>query len=460
VTADVLIVLFFLGVGAFFAGAEIALVSLRESQVRALAEQGGRGARAAKLVANPTRFLAAVQVGVTLAGFLSAAFGAARFAGRVTPLLRNLGLGHGAAEIAALVLVTFVLTFLSIVLSELTPKRLAMQHPERWARFSAPFLDRFASVTRPFIWLLSKSTNAVLRLLRGDPKAGGGSITEEELRGLVAAHESLTREERRLIDEVFEAGDRQVREVMIPRTECQFLDASLPLDEAMKTVADAPHSRYPVIAGSSDDVVGFLHVRDLFTPDSRHERVGQLARPVKVLPATKKVIPALSELRREGHHLAVIIDEYGGTAGIVTLEDLIEELIGEIRDEYDVDDAQARVLGGGDREVDGLLNLGEFREQTGIELPDGPYETVAGFVVSRIGRVPRVGDVVETEDVRLHVTELDGRRIARVRVTRVGARGAARPPEDAGPPEAPDGAPVAGHGGMPAHREMGETLGS
>jgi putative hemolysin len=444
VIADVLIVLFFIGLGAFFAGSEMALVSLRESQVRALAEQGARGARVAKLVATPTRYLAAVQVGVTLAGFLSAAFGGARFANRVAPSLRELGLGRSpdaavtrgsdAADVVALVLVTFVLTFLSIVLSELAPKRLAMQRAERWARFSAPVLDRFATVTRPFIWLLSKATNAVVRLFRGDPNAGGESITEDELRRLVAAHESLTGEERKLIDEVFEAGDRQVREVMIPRTECRFLDASLPLDEALETVAGAPHSRYPVIAGSSDDVVGFIHVRDLFTPAARHAaRIGQLARPVKALPATKKVIPALSELRREGHHLAVIIDEYGGTAGIVTLEDLIEELIGDIRDEYDVDDAQARVLGGGDREVDGLLNLGEFREQTSIELPDGPYETVAGFVLSQIGRVPRVGDVVETVGARLHVTELDGRRISRVRVTRVDGRGATRPPTDAGP---------------------------
>jgi putative hemolysin len=437
VIADVAIVLFFIAIGAFFAGAEIALVSLRESQVRALADASPRGARVAKLVADPTRFLAAVQVGVTLAGFLSAAFGGARFADRVAPDLEQLGLSKGVAEVVALVLVTFVLTYVSIVLSELAPKRLAMQNAERWARRSAPFLDRFASVTRPFIWLLSKSTHGVVRLFRGDPNAGSDSITEEELRGLVAAHESLTGEERRLIDEVFEAGDRQVREVMIPRTECAFLDASLPLDEAMTIVGGSPHSRYPVIRGSSDDVVGFIHVRDLFTPDGRNaSRVGQLTRRVKMLPSTKKVIPALSEMRREGHHLAVIVDEYGGTAGIVTLEDLIEEVIGEIRDEYDVASEQSRMLRGGDREVDGLLNLGEFREQAGVVLPDGPYETVAGFVMSRIGRVPRVGDEVEEEGTRLLVTELDGRRISRVRVSPVDGDGAGSP--GAGAAEAVD----------------------
>jgi putative hemolysin len=197
------------------------------------------------------------------------------------------------------------LTYLSITLSELAPKRLAMQNTEKWARRSAPFLDRFATATRPFIWLLSRSTNLVVRLFRGDPNAGGDSITEDELRGLVAAHESLTGEERRLIDEVFEAGDRQVREVMIPRTECSFLDADLPVQQAFEIVQAQPHSRYPVIRGSSDDILGFIHVRDLMTANGRAVAavIGDLARPVKLLPATKKVIPALSEMRREGHHL-------------------------------------------------------------------------------------------------------------------------------------------------------------
>jgi putative hemolysin len=432
VIIDIAVVLFFITVGAFFAGSEIALVSLRESQVRALADRGGRGARVAKLVSEPTRFLAAVQVGVTLAGFLSAAFGGARFADRVAPYVRELGLGRSpnavsppdggtdAADLVALVLVTFVLTYLSITLSELVPKRLAMQNAEKWAVRSAPVLDRFATLTRPFIWLLSTSTRLLVRVFRGDPDAGGDSITEEELRGLVAAHESLSGDERRLIDEVFEAGDRQVREVMIPRTECSFLDASLPVAEAFEIVQSAPHSRYPVIRGSSDDIAGFIHVRDLMTTDGRAAAtVGELAREVKLLPATKKVLPALSEMRREGHHLAVVVDEYGGTAGIVTLEDLIEELIGDIRDEYDTAEQLATPLRDGELELDGLCNLGEFREQTNVELPDGPYETVAGFVVSVLGRVPRIGDAVEHDRVRIAVTELDGRRIARLKVKTV-----------------------------------------
>jgi putative hemolysin len=181
-----------------------------------------------------------------------------------------------------------------------------------------------------------------------------------------------------------------------------------------------PHSRFPVVRGSHDEVIGFVHVRDLYGPTGtarRGVKVADLAREVAQLPATKRVLPSLSEMRRSGDHLAVVVDEYGGTAGIVTLEDLIEELIGEIHDEYDVVDDEARQLRGGDIEVDGLLNVDDFEEATGHGLPDGPYETVAGCLMAKLGRLPKSGDAVEVDGVRLKVAKLDGRRVARVRVT-------------------------------------------
>jgi len=207
---------------------------------------------------------------------------------------------------------------------------------------------------------------------------------------------------------------------MVPRTEVEFLDATWSVSRAVTFASPLPHSRFPVVRGSHDEVVGFVHVRDLYGPTGSARRgikVGDLARDVAMLPATKKVLPSLSEMRKSGHHLAVVVDEYGGTAGIVTLEDLIEELIGEIRDEYDVGDVEARRLRGGDVEVDGLLNLDEFAEATGHELPEGPYETVAGCLMARLGRLARNGDAVEVDGVRLKVAKLDGRRVARVRVT-------------------------------------------
>ncbi len=416
---DLALVLLFILLGGLFAATEIALVTLREGQTKALSERGKRGARVAHLVADPNRYLAAVQVGVTLAGFLSAAFGAARLAEPLADGFVRLGLAGGTADTLALVAVTLVISYFSLVFSELAPKRLALQRAETVSLALAPALDRIATASRPVIWMLSRSTDLVVRLLGGDPSASGNSISEEELRGLVAAHESLTKDERKLIDEVFAAGERQLREVMTPRTEVEFLEASMTVARAAKVTSTAPHSRYPVTRDNQDDVVGFVHVRDLLLPQTKARtlKVGDVTRDVKLLPDTKKVLPALSEMRREGHHLAIVMDEYGGTAGIVTLEDLIEEVIGDIRDEYDTPDTQALRFKGGELEADGLLNLDEVQEQTGVRLPEGPYETLAGYVMAALGHVPKKGEAVEADGHRLEVAELDGRRIARVRVT-------------------------------------------
>ena len=405
--------------GAVFVAGEIALVSLRESQVTGLADRGRRGQRVAQLAATPNRFLAAAQIGVTFAGFMSAAFGEARLSSHLQPHLEQLGVSTGVADVLSLVLITVVISYVAIVVGELVPKRLGLQRAEGTALLLSPLLDGFAKAARPAIWLLSRSTDVVVGLLGADPKAKREAITEEELRGLVASHESLSKDERKLIDEVFAAGERQLREVMVPRTEVEFLDASITVLRAAKLTADAPHSRYPVVRGSQDDVIGFVHVRDLLVPTVRARglKVGEVTRDVKLLPGTKKVLPTLSEMRREGHHIAVVVDEYGGTAGIVTLEDLIEEVIGDIRDEYDAPGDEALRFRGENVEADGLLNLDEVLEQTGVRLPDGPYETLAGYVMASLGHVPRSGEAVEVDGHRLEVTELDGRRVARVRVT-------------------------------------------
>ena len=398
---SVALVLLFIAIGGTFAAAEIALVSLREGQVKALSERGRRGRRVASLAQDPNRFLAAVQIGVTLAGFLSAAFGAATLADDFSPVLEDIGLSRGVAEPVALVVVTLLIAYASLVVGELAPKRLGLQRAEGVALATAPVLDRIATASRPIIWVLSKSANAVVRVLGGDPHAGGAGISRGELRDVVATHESLNPYERRLIDEVFAAGNMQVREVMVPRTEVAFLDAAMTVTKAMKQAQVQPHSRYPVVRGSSDDIIGFLHVRDLMAASMRRNgKVGELAREVKMLPSTKPVLGALSEMRREGFHLAVVIDEYGGTAGIVTLEDLIEEVIGDIRDEYDLGDDVARTLRGGDMELDGLLNIEDFAEETGIDLPEGPYETVAGYILKVLGHLPSVGDEVEVPGAR------------------------------------------------------------
>jgi putative hemolysin len=418
---NVAIVLLLIVVEGLFVAAEIALVSLREGQVKALASQGRRGAAVARLAEDPNRWLAATQVGVTLTALLSSAFGAITLSEEAKSALVTHGVGKTLAGFIGVVGVTLLISFVTLVIGELAPKRIGLQRPEPVARLFAPVLDRVAAFARPVIWLLSHATDVVVRLLGGDPNAGRDAISEEELRGLVAGHESLSSEERRLIDEVFAAAERQLREVLVPRTEVEFIDASMTIAKALRETKSATHSRYPVIRGSADDVVGFVHIRDLIAAGRGQTRVGDVVREVKMLPDTKRVLTSLSEMRREGHHLAVVVDEYGGTAGIVTLEDLIEEVIGDIRDEYDPAEAPARTLRGGDVEVDGLLNLDEFTEQTGRALPDGPYETVAGYVMSALGHVPKVGEAVEAPGVRLKVTAMDGRRIERVRVTTLAA---------------------------------------
>lgn len=422
VWVDVLIILVLILVGAFFVAAELAIVSLRDSQVTRLAEEKGRrGERLKALTTQPNRFLAAGQVGVTLTGFLSAAFGESRISPAVVPVVVSWGVSESVAEILVLLGVTSVIAYFSLVLGELVPKRIALQRNEQIGLAAAQPIDVIAKVLRPVIALLSVSTDFVVRLIGLDPKAGREQISGAELRDLVAAHEDLTIEERELIDDVFAAGDRELREVMVPRTEVDFLDAAMPVFKAVKAIADLPHSRYPVIRDSADDVIGFVHVRDILAPDlaERSIRLGELARPLTAFPGTNGVLSTLTEMRRLRQHLAVVVDEYGGTAGIVTLEDLVEELIGDIKDEYDVEAAVRTIGAFGVTTVDGLLNLDDFEDETGIALPDGPYETVAGFVVSRLRALPVVGDRVIDGGHEYEVTEMDGRRIARVRVAAI-----------------------------------------
>lgn len=429
---DIALVLLFIGIGGLFSGTELALVSLRESQLVQLDKQGGRGARVARVARNPNRFLAAVQIGVTVAGFFSAAFGASTLAPQLSPVLVRWGLSQGTADTVGLIALTLVIAYLSLVLGELVPKRLAMQRPAKIATAVGSAVDRLAWVMTPVIWLLSVSTNGVVRLLGQDPRAMGEAVTDEELRDLVATHPDLPEDERRLIDDVFDAGDRLLVEAMRPRGEVRFLSAAQSAVDAAAEVRQLPYSRYPVTGTDFDDVVGFVHVRDLLAAvadvavdlgdgvrDEPEATVGDVARPIPSLPGTNKVLPTLSSMRRTGTHIALVVDEYGGTDGIVTLEDLLEELVGDIVDEHDV---KPETSGTGS-DVDARLTLEEFADRTGVLLHDGPYETVAGYVLARLGRMAGVGDRVPVETVRsgltnatLQVTAVDGHRVAAVRL--------------------------------------------
>ena len=457
IALNIALVLVFVLIGGYFAASELALVSLRDSQVKRLAERGKRGVRVARLREDQSRFLAAVQVGVTLAGFFSAAYGGSTLTVPLTDGLLAWGLPDGLADVVALVVVTAVISYFSLVLGELVPKRIALQRAEAVSLFVAPVLDRIARLFRPMIWLLSRSTNAVVRMLGLDPTAGGEQVSEEELRDLVVTSPQLTVEERRVLADVFGAADRQLSEVMVPRTEVDFLPAGMSLRQAAQYVVGRPHSRYPVIVDNADDVIGFIHVRDLLAivvpssrmngsgPDADDRTVGDIARDVAMLPGSMPLLPALTRMRTSGTHLAVVVDEYGGTDGIVTLEDLIEELVGDIQDEYDPAARPSR-RAGQTMELDGLLHRDDVHERTGVTLPEGPFETLAGFVQTGLGRVPSVGDTLDALGHRFAVLEMDGRRAARIGV---------RPLTEAGGRGSSDAVPVAPRHRSDAHEGEG-----
>lgn len=419
---DIGVVILFILLASIFVAAEIALISLREGQVKAMAEKGKRGARVAALTSNPNRFLAAVQVGVTLSGFLSAAFGAERLGNYIIPRLQDAGLSTTVSETLSLIGLTIVIAYFSLVFGELVPKRLALQFSERIALFVATPVSFTARFFRPLIWLLSHSSDLVLKLFGVDPKASKQDISEEELVDLVTGHKALTEEERDIVEEVFNASERQVHEVMVPRTEVDFLDGNLTVADATRIAVEKSHSRYPVVRGTSDEVIGFIHVRDLMDPEvaGSNKAIMSLVRNIVFLPGTKGVLPALSEMRTQRQQIAIVLDEYGGTDGIVTLEDLVETLIGDIHDEYDDQTAevsnQSRT---GEYEIDGLISLDDLLEQTGVEVPEGPYETLSGYVMHVLGRIPEINDVIHLDAARMTVLSMEGKRVGTLLLSRL-----------------------------------------
>ncbi|ROP72533.1 hemolysin family protein [Curtobacterium sp. PhB115] len=403
------LVILFVLVGGVFAAAEIALVSLRESQLQQLERRGSRGARVAELGRDPNRFLSAVQIGVTVAGFFSAAYGASSIAPDVAPLFTGLGLEQGAAEAVALVAMTLVIAYLSLVFGELVPKRLALQRAEGFSMAVAPTLDRFATLMRPVIWVLSTSTDLVVRLLGGDPNARSESMSTEELRGLVDDHDAIDAQGRRIARSALDANGRILRESMRPWYDVSTIDATLSVAAATDHAIGAGHTRYLVTSGSRDAVQGFVHLRDLLRPADPDAAVSTLVRPVLALPETKSLSSAIADMRTEGHQIALVVDEYGGSAGMVTLEALLEDLVGRIRDEWDEPTAEHDG-------VDGATVLEDLAADGGPVLPDGDYETVGGLVQVALDRIPEVGDVVAVGDHVIEVTAMDGHRVARVRI--------------------------------------------
>ena len=422
---NIALIVVFLLFGSIFAATELALVNLRSSQLDRMETQDARGKRVAKIARDPNTFLSTLQIGVTLSGFLSASFGESAIAPHIVPIVKSWGVPDHVAGPLTTIVLTLIISYFSIVISELVPKRIAMQRSEQIARAVVPAVDIFSKICKPLIWLIAKNTNGFVRLLGFDPNEKESEVSDEELRVLVNSNKKLSQDERTILDDVFDASETIVAEVMRPRADVEFLDGSLSLEEAAAKIRELPYSRYPVTGKDFDDVIGFVHVRDLLdVRDPNAKTVADVTREGISLPGTSKLLPSLEMLRKRGIHLAVVIEEYGGTDGIVTLEDMTEELVGDIRDEYDLPDesdlkrdSKATVFVNGVATVDGGMTIEDFADVTGIELEDGPYETVAGYFLAHTGSMGKVGAILHDADgYDMTVTEVDGRRIATIEV--------------------------------------------
>ena len=407
------LVLVLVVVNAAFAGSEVALISLREGQLRRLEQEGGRGRLVAQLARDPNQFLSTIQIGITLAGFLASAAAAVALAEPLVPLLGFLG---GAAEPVAVLLVTVVLTYLTLVIGELAPKRIALQRPEPWAKRAARPLTLVTTLTRPAVWLLSRSTDLLVRLAGGDPNTQRETVTEEEVRDLVATQASFSPQHRTILVGALEITDRVLRDVLVPRRQVVALAANTPVPDAVRKLVSTTHGRAPVYRGDLDEIIGIAHLVDLV--DARG-RVADHVRPTLALPESIGVVDALRRLQAERQTLAIVINEYGGTEGIVTVEDLLEELVGDIYDEFDRDSR------GIQREADGSVLLpGSFPihdlPDLGITLPQGPYTSVAGLVLDRLGRLPDPGETVRVDGWQLEVLAVDHRAITTLRLAPIG----------------------------------------
>jgi putative hemolysin len=416
----------------FFAGAEIAVVTARGGRIKTLVESGDRRALALiELKGDPDRFLATVQIGVTVVGTLASAVGGVAAVERLEPVFA--GIRHPWAQAAAQPLavgaVVFTIAYLSLVVGELVPKSLAVRHAETLALWVARPILWLARTSRPVVAALTASTGLVLRSLGRRGEAASPFHTLEDILHIVEEAREQGLIKGHVVEGAFAFQDVEAREVMTPRPHVVGVPRGASLREALKIAAESRYSRFPVYEGDLDDVVGMLYARDLY--EAQHlgvvHDVSSLVRPALVIPGTRNAADLMADMRHSQRHLAVVVDEHGGAEGVVTLEDLLESIVGDIRDERDATEREVMALPQGALDADGMVSVRSLNTEHELDLPESPaYVTLAGLILERLGRLPREGEVVELPPVQLTVTALEGRRVARVRIER---RGSSHPPE-------------------------------
>jgi CBS domain containing-hemolysin-like protein len=401
----------------YFVAAEYGLVTARRTRIIELRNQGNRRARdVLRITTDPPRFIAAMQLGVTLTSLAIGALGEHALSNALDPWL---------ATAVAVLIAYVVLTFFHVVIGELVPKGIALGHSEGTALFVSVPVRAFFVVFKPVIWVLEASSELVLRLLGLEPPGGEGVVhSEAELRLLVSSateHGELEQQEQELIYKVFDFADKEAADVMVPRPEVVAVSVDMPPEQALAVTIDSPYTRYPVYHETLDDVVGILHVRDLFSAIHDHGLAAvdlrSILRPVYVVPETKDLAALLAEFRRVNQHLAIVVNEYGNMEGIVTLEDLLEEIVGEIEDEFDLPDESVEQVDEDTIRIDGTFPIDDFNERFDVALPDEDYHTIGGFVFGQLGRAPEVGDDISWDGLRFDVVEVEGSRIGRIAVS-------------------------------------------
>ncbi|MBO5333733.1 MAG: HlyC/CorC family transporter [Clostridia bacterium] len=417
-------------VNAFFSMSEMAIVTLNDNKIDKMASEGNKKAKQIqKLTENTSSFLSTIQIGVTLAGFLTSATAAQSFAEMLSNAIAKTSIVNvipvGVISGFSTVVITLVMSYFSLVLGELVPKKIAMNKPEKMAFMAAPILVFVAKITRPVVKFLALSTNGVLRLIGIDPHADEEVVTEEEIRMMVdvGGEKGVIEDVQiEMINNIFEFDDIDVADIMTHRTDMVCIDDDEPLSEAVKLSIENGFSRIPVYEEDPDDIIGIVYIKDFLkyvgTSLPKTKTVRDMMRPAYYVPETKRCGELFTEMTEKRVQMAVVIDEYGGTAGIVTLEDLLESIVGNIQDEYDQEDEEISIINDTVFEVDGITDIEEVEEHTGKTFPEGDYDTIGGYIISVLGFLPQDGEMneVQFENVKFTVLNVEERRIGKVKV--------------------------------------------
>ncbi len=418
---QILLQIILIMINAFFAATEIAVISLNTTKLKKLADDGDRYApRLLKMAENPSGFLSTIQIGITLAGFLGSAFAADNLAVYFTPLLMRLGLPEGVSGTIAVIIITLIISFFTLIFGELVPKRIAQQKAYAVAKFSSGVISGTAKVMKPFVWLLSATTNLILKICRLREDGESDAVTEDDIKLMVDAggeSGSIEEDEKEWIQNVFEFNDMNVSEIMTREPDVVSFQVDTPESEILDTIKDSGLSRFPVYGDDINDILGILNARDFLISINSGEHTGikDLLRPAYMVPDSIHADKLFSDMQEKKTHIAIVVDEYGQTVGIVTLEDLLEEIVGNIYDEFDPqEEAEIQKISDSEWKVSGSLSLSDFTDETGIELEENEdYDTIGGMVLSTLSQIPEDGTTLDVtiNGLDIHVTKIEDRRI-------------------------------------------------